>query len=142
MNKSLSTKTFILTQGFILIISLCFLYGLYYILNQDQSPKGTYSSSGGPVTSQPNTLTLELQQPDDDLLTYQPSIIVSGSTSQNLEVLIGGNQDLVIKSKTDGSFSTVFNLVEGINLITVAVFDSTGDQRSSVRSVYYSKEKL
>lgn len=142
MNKRLSTKTFVFTQILILALSLGFLYGLYYILNQDQRLNGTYSSSGGPVTSQPNTLTLELQQPDDNVLTFQSSVIVSGTTSPNSEVLISGYQDIVTKSKPDGSFSTVFNLSEGANLITVAVFDSTGDQRSVVRSVYYSKEKI
>ena len=142
MNKPLSLKTFVLTQILILTLSLGFLYGLYVFLNQDRKASNTYSSSGGPITSTPKSLTLEVQQPGDNLLTFQSSVIVSGTTAPNSEVLISGDQDLVIKSKSDGSFSTVFNLNEGPNLITVVIFDPTGDQRYSTRSVFYSKEKI
>lgn len=150
MNRRLSTKVFILTQILILVTGLGFLYGLYYVLNQDQNHSDSYSSTGGPVTSQPNTLTLELQQPDNDLLTFQPSTIVSGTTSPNSEILISAennlavtsSKNLVVKSNSNGNFSTLFNLGEGPNLITIVVFDSTGDQRSVTRSVFYSKEKI
>lgn len=116
--------------------------GLYYILNI-QYQKPTKPFLHGPVTSIPKTLRLDLDQPADDSLTFQNSIIVSGQTSFGKDVLIfSSSEDLVIKSKNDGSFSTVFNLQPGINMITVAVFDADGDTRSIERTVYYSKEKI
>lgn len=60
-----------------------------------------------------------------------------------MDVLIySDSQNIAIKAEADGSFSTVFNLDQGVNQITVVVFDITGDSKSDTRTVYYSKEKL
>ena len=124
------------------IVSLACLGGLYYILNTPLQ-KSTDPFIKGPVTKPPKTLRLDLDQPDQDFLSYSSSIIVSGKTGPAKEVLISTDtNDLVIKSKPDGSFSTVLDLDEGLNRITAVVFDSTGEFRSTERSVYYSKEKL
>lgn len=142
LGKKLSAKQFILSQVLILVIGLIFSAGLYYILNiQYQKPQNLFLN--GPVTTPPKTLRLDLDQPADDLLTFQSSIIVSGQTAPGVNVLISTDtDDLVIKSKTDGSFSTVLNLDEGVNRIMAVVFDPIGDSRSSERTVYYSKEKI
>ena len=142
LGKKLSAKHFILSHLFILIAGLIFLSGLYYILNiQYQKPTSLFY--GGPVTTSPKTLKIDLDQPDNDSLIFQSSILVSGRTAPLNEVLIfTDTQDLIIKSKKDGSFSTEINLDEGENKITAVVFDQIGDFRSSERSVYYSKEKL
>ncbi len=108
---------------------------------QYQKPKDLFSS--GPVTSTPRSLLLNLDQPDQDTLSFSSSIIVSGKTGPSKDILVSTDtDDFVIQSKTDGSFSTVLNLDEGVNKITVAVFDSTGDSRIAERTVYFSKEKL
>ncbi len=142
LSTKLSTKHFIIAHIVILLAGLIFLGGLYYILNiQYQKPKGLFV--GGPVTTTPKSLRLDLDQPDQDSLSYSESIIVSGKTGPGKEILISTEtNDLVIKSKPDGSFSTILELDEGINKITAVVFDSTGDFRSAERMVYYSKEKL
>lgn len=142
LNKKLSTKQFIFSQFLILIASLVFLFGLFYILNiQYQKPTSPFSN--GPLTTPPRTLRLDLDHPDDDNLTFQSSIIVSGQTAPLKDVLIFTNaQDLVITSKSDGSFSTILNLDEGVNKIVAAVFDATGDSKSAERTVFYSKEKI
>jgi len=142
LTKKLSTKQFILSHLLIFTLGLIFLSALYYILNiQYQENLKPFES--GPITTAPKTLRLELQQPDNDTLSYQSSMIVSGKTSPHLDVLIySDSQNIVLESKADGSFSTVFNLTEGVNQITVVAFDITGDQKSDTRTVYYSKEKL
>lgn len=143
LGKKLTTKHFILAHTLILITALMFLAGLYYILNIEYQQPAKDSFSNGPVTTPPKTLRLDLDQPDQDSLSYSASIIISGKTGPKKEVLIStDNNDLVIESKQDGSFSTILNLDEGINRIIAVVFDSTGDWRSSQRTVYYSKEKL
>lgn len=142
LSQKLSLKTFILSQVLILAVSLLILAGLYYILNiQYQQPKRPFLS--GPVTSLPKSLRLDLDQPDNDSLTFGSSIIVSGKTAPNLPVLIfTDSEDLVIKSNSTGAFSTVLNLNEGVSKITALVFDTTGASRSAQRNVYYAKEKI
>lgn len=141
-NKKLSHKSFIISQVLILTLGLTFLGGLYYILNV-QSPQPKNAFLAGPVTTAPKSLRLDLDQPDQDSLSYSSSIVVSGKTGPGSTVLISTEtQDLVIKVNSDGSFSTVLNLDEGVNNITTVVFDATGESRSAERSVYYSKEKI
>lgn len=142
LNKKLSAKQFVLSHVLILTAGLIFLGGLYYILNiQYQKPKNLFLN--GPVTTLPKTLRLDLEQPDDNLLTVGSSVVIAGQTAPGVVVLISKDtDDLVIRSKPDGSFSTVLDLDEGVNRITTAVFDATGDSRSVNRTVYYSKEKI
>lgn len=142
LKDKLSSSHFILSMTSILIIGLAFLAGLYYILNiQYQKPQNLFSN--GPVTTPPRTLRLDLDQPVDDSLIFQSSIIVAGQTAPGINVLITTDtNDLVIKSAGNGSFSTVLNLDEGVNKIMVAIFDSIGDSKSVTRTVYYSKEKI
>ena len=140
--KKISTKQFILSHLFILIAGLLFLFGLYYILNI-QYQRSTDPFSNGPVTSIPKTLRLDLDHPDDDSLTFDSSILVSGKTASQKEVLIfTDSQNLVIKSRKDGSFSQSLDLDEGVNRITVVVFDQTGDSKSVDRTIYYSQEQI
>lgn len=142
LTHKIPTKLFVISNLLILILGLIFLFMLYYVLNI-QYQKSTTPFSQGPVTSTPKSLRLDLDQPEDDTLTFQSSIIVSGQTSSVKDVLVySDSENLVIKSNSKGSFSTVLNLKEGINVITVAVFDNSGDSRSITKTVYYSKEKL
>ena len=142
--KKIPAKHFILFQFVILFASLFFVGLLYYILNiQYQLPSHLYSSSGGPVTSLPKSLRIDLEQPDDNVLVYSSSIIVSGKTAPNKSVFITTDtNDLVITSSASGDFSTVLPLDAGINKITAVVFDLVGDSRETARTVYFSKEKL
>lgn len=142
LNKKISNRTFILSNIGILMAGLTFIFGLYYILNL-QYAESSKPFEKGLVTTAPKTLRLELEQPDENVLLFEPSVIVSGKTGPSLEVLIySDTQNAVIKSKPDGSFSTVLNLVEGNNQIIVNAFDATGDSKSDTRTVYYSKEKI
>lgn len=142
LSKKISFKSFIFSQIFILIAGLIFIAGLYYLLNI-QYRKSDNPFQAGPVTSIPKSLRLNLDSPDSDSLTFQNSIIVSGQTTASRDVLIfTDSQNLIVTSKPDGSFSTVLKLDEGVNTITTAVFDSTGDSKVAKRIVYYSKEKI
>ena len=142
LTKKLSTKHFIFSNFLILIIGLIFLFTLYYILNI-QYKTSSNPFSNGPVTSKPKSFILDLNQPADETLSFQSSILVSGKTGPHMEVLIStDSDDQVLEAKSDGTFSLTLNLDEGVNNIKVVVFDSTGDTREVERVVYFSKEKL
>lgn len=140
--KHLPGSVFTLFITAITIISFGLIFVLNYILNiQYQSP--TNPILIGPVTTTPKSLLISLDQPEDNLLVFDPSLIVSGSTSPNIQVLISTDDtDLIIDSKQDGKFSTVLELEPGLNRIKVVVFDAKGDMRSAQRSVFFTKEKI
>lgn len=142
LRQKLTTKQFAISHLILFIVGLLFLGTLYYILNiQYQTPKERFTQ--GPVTTPPKTLRVDLDQPDEDALFFEPQIIISGKTGPKLEVLITTHfSDTVVKSDSLGKFSTILKLDEGPNKIIVVVFDSTGDFRFQERNVYYSKEKI
>ena len=142
LNKRLSAQQFISSQFIILTAGLAFLFGIFYILNI-QYQKSTTPFSNGPVTTLTKTLRMDLTQPDDDNLVFQSPILVSGKTTPQSEVLIFTEfQNLIVKSKNDGSFSVTLDLMEGENKITAVVFDQIGDSRSAEKTVFYSKEQI
>lgn len=142
LGKKISHKHFIISHILILIISLIFLGGLYFILNI-QYQKSNNPFLNGPVTSKPKSFTLNLNQPADESLIFESRVLVSGKTGSNMEVLISTDtDDQVIEAKPDGSFSLTLDLALGVNNIKVTAFDQTGDTREAERVIYYSKEKL
>lgn len=128
----------------ILLVCLGFIAGLDYIFNiQYPQKNGNFLSGNGPVTSAPVSLVLSLDQPDDDSLTFQQSLVVSGKTSSDAQILIStDSQNTIVEPKNDNTFSTILTLKEGINNLDVYAFDKTGEQRSISKTVYYSKEQI
>jgi hypothetical protein len=143
LTQKLTTQHFIFSQIIILIVGLIFAGWLYNILYIQHQPQDQNSFQTGPVTTQPKTLRIDLNEPEDDMLTYSSQILISGKTKPLTEILISSDfTDAVIESKADGSFSHVFDLEEGVNRITAAVFDEVGEVRMVEKQVYYSKEKI
>lgn len=142
LTRQFSFKVFIITQLAILICGIIFLTFLYYILNKD-TPPANQLEFYAPVTSKVASLTLELDTPDDNILTLKPDLLISGRTLPHLKVLLTSqSEDLVLDAKKDGAFSTFLKLNEGVNYISVYVFSDKGDQKVAERTIFYSKEKL
>lgn len=142
MNKSLTFKQFIISQIIILVVGLSLSLGLYYILNQQRNDK-SYSSRGGPITTLPTSISLDLTSPDDNLLTFSSALLFSGKTLPHASVLISSQtKDVAFEAKGDGSFSQTITLDEGVNKFNIVVFDNQGEQKIMERTVYYSKEKI
>lgn len=145
MQRKLSFKAFLMSQFLILILGLLFIGGLYYIIYSPTLPSQSKSSLliHGPITKEPVSLKLDLISPDDDLLTFQEDLEISGKTSSNSQVIISSSfNDKITTSKADGSFSVDFSLNEGVNELKIIVFDQNGDSRETERMVYFSEEKI
>lgn len=139
MSIKLSGTVFILSQITILIVGLAFIGWLYFFL---QEPSKIPSNSS-PITTEPASLTLEVNSPEDDLLSFKDEILVSGKTQAGSTVLIStDDNDQIVKTSSTGAFSADFPLELGVNNITIAVFDESGDSRTVEKMVYYSKEKI
>ena len=142
LNKKLSQTQFAIFVFTLFISGLIFIAGSYFFLKYELYSDSS-SFSKGPITSAPKTLRIELEGPGEDALFFESSVIVSGKTGPNLNILImGPEKDFVIKSDPAGEFSTVLELAEGPNKIVAVVFDEEGDSRVAERNVYYSEEKI
>ncbi|MFH0936975.1 MAG: hypothetical protein V1808_01635 [Candidatus Daviesbacteria bacterium] len=141
MNRKLSPLHFSLSMLVIFLVSLVYITALYFLLNP--KPVENYLTSGFPVTTKPVSLTLNLTNPDDNLLVFDSDLLIQGKTSPNSSVVISlDDQDLVSQISKDGDFSTTVKLQSGVNYIMVAVFDGEENSKTESRTVYYSTEKL
>ena len=141
INKKLSMRVFILSQLAILVLGLTFILTLNKVLNQPNQSLNTLTH--GPITSEPKSLFLEVMEPEDNWLSFNSQILISGKTLSNTSVLISSkDQDMVFESKKDGSFSASFPLTLGVNEIAIVVFSDKGESKEIKRLVFYSKEKI
>lgn len=143
IKQKISTKFFIISHISILIAAILFLGWLYYVLYLGHQPP-TMSQLGEKLfTQKPKTILIDLDQPDEDSLVYDPSILISGKTTPNTDILImSDSEDLIVRSKADGNFSISLDLSEGVNKISALVFETNGEARLTERQIFYSKEKL
>lgn len=145
MTKRISAKTFILSQILILTVGLVLIGALYLFVNSDNpAQKNNFISQlQNPITKPPTSLALDLNQPEDESLTFKSTTVISGKTAPNTLVLVSSqSRDLTLKSDESGAFSTSFDLEAGVNDITVVVFSQNGQPSKVEKTVYYSKEKL
>ncbi len=97
-----------------LVISVCFVY-LGFRINKIISP---------PI--------LLVNNPGVDLITSQTSLLVSGKTEAEANLLI--NQESVLSDK-NGNFSKLVNLKNGLNLITITASRKYGRSNTVLRQI-------
>lgn len=138
--KPLPSPLFFLSMVTILVMGLGGLLALYIILNPPQS-KNLISIF--PVTTQPVSLVLSINNPEDYTLTFTSEVMLSGTTSPgSVIILTTDKKNLVLKASSSGSFSVAVKLEGGVNNLTVTAFDGLGNSKSEARTIYYSKEKI
>lgn len=76
---------------------------------------------------------LEINYPTNGITVNQPTITLTGKTIPGAEVFVN---DLQLKAKNDGSFSTTVNLEEGENVLTVIANDNQGNYLEKEITVY------
>lgn len=141
MNKNLGTNIFIFSMILILLVACGFFAVLHFFVNPQQNPITTANYQ--PVTSKPVSLTLNLSSPDDNLLVFDPNLLVSGQTTSGTLILVTLNDsNQILNASTQGDFSLTVKLQTGNNQIIVSAFDTLGNYKTEERSIYYSEEKL
>lgn len=141
MSKNMSTTSFIFAMLIILILGSAFFLALHFYLNPKQIPV-TFQNYQ-PVTTLPVSLTLDLSNPDDNLLVFDSSVLVSGKTVPGALVLITANdQNQTITASPEGYFSQTIKLSPQVNQLSISAFDNLGSYKSEQRTIYFSEEKL
>ena len=92
-------------------------------------PEGTNSSG--------ESLKITVASPEDNAFVSTNGIKVAGASKAGTTVTItGGTQDVVSEANSDGSFALDVGLRDGENVLTITVFDQTGQQKSVTKTVY------
>ncbi len=138
-------RVFVIAVIAIVVLGLGFAGGLHYILNvQYQHPNQQAGLlDKGPVTREPVSLTLDLTNPDDNSISFESSVLISGKTSPNAVIILDLNHEYTsLEANSDGNFSTTLHLETGVNNLTTTAFDDLGNSKTDSRIVYYSTEKI
>ena len=125
----------------ILILAGAGYLGYKYYLPAQKTPIALTAIN--PVTSKPVSLTLDLSSPDDNLLVFDPDILIQGKTIPAATVILSlDDTDQILPTDDQGNFSKTIKLQNGVNQFTVQVFDNLGNTKSESRTIYYSTEKI
>lgn len=139
--KSLTTLSLYIFLAAIFLLIGSSGYGLYKHFTQGQ-PNLDWTKNGT-VTTQPLSLNLDLNSPEDEILVNDKSVLVSGKTLPNASVLITDESKETATTADDkGDFSKVVTLDDGLNHLVITSFDSEGDSKTVNKTIYYSEDKL
>lgn len=129
-------------------LGLMITFGIYQ--NRENSQANQNTASNKLINSQQNSETAAIQNsqlaitnPEDNLLTDQEKIMVSGtSNANNLIIIFLNGQDLVTNSDQTGNFSKEIELELGANLIEIYSIDEDNQTVKIEKSVIYDPEYL
>ena len=97
-------------------------------------PTATPSATATPEPTLATDLFLEVITPEDGSVVSQETIVIEGITTPDAVVSIDGE---TIGVNAQGEFSVEVSLQEGPNIIEVAASNLTGEQESTLLSVFY-----
>jgi hypothetical protein len=107
----------------------------------ETTPSATTASANNPAPVA--TGELVITAPEDETLTNQNTITVTGKTFVNATVVITFEDDqLVVLADSSGLFSASVDLIAGYNVINVTAFDANGSEANQMLTVTYSTAKI
>ena len=109
-------------------------HSVYFNVTDHDGNAATQVTTAITIDTTPPVLTLS--SPVDNLVTNNPSCVVSGVTNDNLSSPVTvkvNNQEVSVAE--NGSFSTTLTLTEGENTITVVATDGAGKSSTVTRPV-------
>ena len=142
-DKEISKTHFIISQFLLLFLGLSFFLGIYIYLNKD-NPKVSFKNYY-PVTKKPTSLSLEINNPDDEIIVSDKNLVISGSTEPFTTLVIfnlASDESLGLEANQKGEFSKIIPLEIGVNIIKLTAFDSSGNPKEETRTIYYTQEKI
>jgi len=126
----------------VLLIIVGLFVGTNYVLNSKSTTNNSLQALL-PIIKKPVSFDLELTNPDDQIISFQSSLVVSGTTSPNIPVIISTDtDDAEVDSDANGTFSKAVSLTSGLNHIFITAVDTDGSKKEIDREVYYSKDQL
>src|SRR5690348_13356499 len=109
MALKIPSKKFLLSQLLLLILGLGAIGGINLYLDHKSHPKNLLEAVQKGTPLKPISYSFDVSLPEDNMLVFSDTINITGTTNPGGFVLISsGGDDLVIKAKDDGTFTTPF----------------------------------
>ncbi len=126
------------------ILGLLVAGGLFFFFQFSKSNNDNPKNIAVLITLTPTpipSITLELNQPEDEKVYDNKTLIVSGKTRADaiVAILVNGFENIV-KPSLSGNFSKSVTLSDGQNIIEVIAVAQDGETKSIIQTVTYSTE--
>lgn len=94
-------------------------------------------------TAESSEISLTIYSPEDNFLTDQEEIEISGKTaSQAVVVIIYPEGEKILEADENGDFSTMITLDGGDNEIEITAYDQGGSEIKKTLTVVYSTAEI
>jgi len=116
-------------------------------LLSSRNPKPTETENiPSPVptkTVEEESVTLTINQPENEIVTSEENLEIQGTTLPNATVIIIWEEaeDILVADKS-GQFKTEIELIGGENTINISAYDNQGNQSAQTLTVTYSTAKF
>lgn len=88
-------------------------------------------------------LSLTILSPQDNAISNQEEIEVSGNTaSEAVVVILYQDGEKILEADEEGNFETTISLLAGSNEIEITAYDQEGNEISEVLTVVYSTAEI
>lgn len=88
-------------------------------------------------------LTLEISEPEDNLVVSSPSITISGNTNEDtyIAIIAERNEYLIVPNEV-GQFAQEVTLISGANTITITVYNESGMKVEKTLNLVYTSAEI
>lgn len=105
-------------------------------------PKKETKTPDGSTDSTSDNGSLIIDSPEHESIQTQQDVLISGKTKPNaFVVIIGPNNEDVLRAGDDGAYAATIELSEGLNNIHVSSYVEDDDFHKNI-TVFYTKEEL
>jgi hypothetical protein len=128
------------------VLGLIITFGIYTANKalKQQKPSSELPTNGAPVSpSSLPMITLEITEPEENLVVSKSKITLSGKTEAKatVAILAEDNENLVL-ADDEGVFSSEVELTSGSNEIKVIALSKSGEKQEKVLTIVYSTAKI
>lgn len=110
--------------------------------NKTQTPDQETTTQVDVVTPTPSFF-LEVSSPEDQSLSNEAKITLSGKTQPGATVVVAyETAEDIVDADENGAFASNITLVAGTNEIIITAFDANGNQVNKTVNVVYSTTKI
>jgi len=111
--------------------------------NSTQEEVKTTTSSPSSSTISSNNLTLEISEPEDNLVVSENSINITGTTKPDtyIAIIAEKNEYLIVPNEI-GQFTQEITLISGANTITVTVYEEDGNKVETTLNIVYTSAEI
>jgi hypothetical protein len=126
-------------------LGLVITFGIWTANRALQEAPGEETSTTAPVeeTTPTSAFSLTINQPEDNSISAEEEITLSGSTRPGgVVVVLYEEGEKILEANEEGEFETEITLVGGSNEIKVSAYDNEGNEVGQTLTIVYSTAEI